>query len=93
MTRVVDAVRAQAGAERRVEIVDTLLDAFCELMAADPDAFRHKFRKMAAAPFAFYRGSAALFYRDMAHEVHGLADARGARVWIQGDLHAENVGT
>jgi len=34
-----------------------------------------------------------LFYRDMAHEVHGLADARGARAWIQGDLHAENFGT
>ena len=35
-------------------------------MAADADAFRTKFRKMAADPFAFYRGSACLFYADMA---------------------------
>ena len=30
-------------------------------MAADPLAFRTKFRKMAADPLAFYRGSACLF--------------------------------
>ena len=34
-------------------------------MEADPKAFRGKFRKMAADPFAFYRGSACLFYADM----------------------------
>src|SRR3712207_7821658 len=43
---------------------DTLTDAFAELMAADPAAFRTKFRKMAADPFAFYRGSDCLFYAD-----------------------------
>ncbi len=39
-------------------IVDTLVDAFSDLMRADPAAFRTKFRKMAADPFAFYRGAA-----------------------------------
>lgn len=39
-------------------IVDSLIDAFADLMAASPAAFRSKFRKMAADPFAFYRGSA-----------------------------------
>ena len=39
--------------ERQTKIVDVLVDAFSELMAADPDAFRSKFRKMAAGPFAF----------------------------------------
>ena len=43
---------------RQREIVDVLVDAFSDLMVADPDAFRQKFRKMAAGPFAFYRGSA-----------------------------------
>ncbi|MEU5692971.1 DUF2252 domain-containing protein [Actinosynnema sp. NPDC020468] len=62
-------------------------------MSADPAAFRHKFRKMAAEPFAFYRGSACLFYADMAEEPDEWADARTSRVWIQGDLHAENFGT
>lgn len=51
--------------ERQIKIVDVLVDAFSELMDADPEAFRQKFRKIAAGPFAFYRGSACLFYADM----------------------------
>ena len=47
-------------------IVDCLVEAFSDLMKADPDAFRTKFRKMAADPFAFYRGSACVFYADVA---------------------------
>ncbi len=79
--------------ERRARIVTVLHDAFADLMRADPAAFRHKFRKMAAEPFAFYRGSACLFYADMADEPDEWADERTGRVWIQGDLHAENFGT
>jgi len=52
--------------DRGDRIVHVLENAFTELMTADPAAFRHKFRKMAAEPFAFYRGSACLFYADMA---------------------------
>ena len=62
-------------------------------MNADPEAFRQKFRKMAAGPFAFYRGSACLFYADMDRAEDRWADERTSRVWIQGDLHAENFGT
>jgi len=78
---------------RQEEIVDVLVDAFSELMLADPEAFRQKFRKMAASPFAFYRGSACLFYADMKREEDRWANERTSRVWIQGDLHAENFGT
>jgi uncharacterized protein (DUF2252 family) len=74
-------------------IVDVLVDTFADLMAADADAFRTKFRKMAADPFAFYRGSACLFYADMATMEDRWCDERTSRVWIQGDLHAENFGT
>ena len=62
-------------------------------MRADPDAFRTKFRKMAADPFAFYRGSACVFYADVADRDDEWADERTSHVWIQGDLHAENFGT
>ena len=79
--------------DRSAQIVDTLVDAFSDLMAADPAAFRTKFRKMAADPFAFYRGSACLFYADVADLDDPWADERTSRVWIQGDLHAENFGT
>ena len=51
--------------ERQPWIVETLVDAFADLMQADENAFRVKFRKMAADPFAFYRGSACLFYADL----------------------------
>jgi uncharacterized protein (DUF2252 family) len=83
----------ESSDERQAEIVDVLVDAFSGLMDADPEAFRQKFRKMAAGPFAFYRGSACLFYADMETEKDRWADERTSRVWIQGDLHAENFGT
>jgi uncharacterized protein (DUF2252 family) len=79
--------------ERESVIVNCLVEAFSDLMEADPDAFRTKFRKMAAEPFAFYRGSACLFYADVAQREDRWADERTSRVWIQGDLHAENFGT
>jgi uncharacterized protein (DUF2252 family) len=81
------------GDERESLIVTTLVDAFADLMAANPDAFRTKFRKMAADPFAFYRGSAPLFYADVSVREDRWADERTSRIWIQGDLHAENFGT
>jgi uncharacterized protein (DUF2252 family) len=81
------------GEGRQDQIVQVLVDAFEELIDADPKAFRRKFRKMAADPFAFYRGSACLFYADVAELEDRWADERTSRVWIQGDLHAENYGT
>ena len=79
--------------DRQEQIVHVLSDAFGDLMEADPKAFRRKFRKMAADPFAFYRGSACLFYADVSQLDDRWADERTSRVWIQGDLHAENYGT
>jgi uncharacterized protein (DUF2252 family) len=94
MAGTVDLGRQHESSDKRqTKIVDVRVDAFSELMVADPDAFRQKFRKMAAGPFAFYRGSACLFYADMEREEDRWADERTSRVWIQGDLHAENFGT
>jgi uncharacterized protein (DUF2252 family) len=76
-------------------IIDVLTREFGASMALDPAAFRRKFRKMAASPFAFYRGSASLFYADLtaAYADDSFLDERTSRVWIHGDLHAENFGT
>ncbi|WP_059005654.1 DUF2252 domain-containing protein [Streptomyces specialis] len=85
-----------AHAEQRGEEILGVLDtAFGQLLAADPAAFRVKFRKMAGSAFAFYRGTACLFYHDLAAEQSGgpFLDERTLRVWIHGDLHAENFGT
>ncbi len=93
MAGILEMVRQREPGERREKIVEVLAEAFSELMAADPDAFRRKFRKMAADPFSFYRGSAPLFYADMDRDDDRWANERTGRVWIQGDLHAENFGT
>jgi uncharacterized protein (DUF2252 family) len=93
MTSLTQTLLTDDAKARRQRIVDTLTDAFAPLMAADPAAFRTKFRKMAADPFAFYRGSACLFYADVAAVDDPWADERASRVWIQGDLHTENFGT
>jgi uncharacterized protein (DUF2252 family) len=86
-----DAVRDK---QRQNYVVETLEDAFSDLMEASPGAFRTKFRKMAADPFAFYRGSACLYYRDLAEAGDDpWVDEHTARVWVHGDLHAENFGT
>jgi uncharacterized protein (DUF2252 family) len=82
-----------ADGERTKHIIDVLTDAFADLAAADPAAFRRKYRTMAADPFAFYRGSACLFYADVGERTDRWADERTSRVWIQGDLHVANFGT
>ncbi|MER5877145.1 DUF2252 domain-containing protein [Streptomyces sp. NPDC060235] len=86
----------QLSDEQRGEQILAVFDtAFGELLAADPAAFRVKFRKMAASAFAFYRGTAGLFYHDLEQDKRGgpYLDERTSRVWIHGDLHAENFGT
>ncbi|MDA0174191.1 DUF2252 domain-containing protein [Solirubrobacter taibaiensis] len=82
-----------SDSQRQTHIVEVLVEAFADLIERDPRAFRGKFRKMAADPFAFYRGSAPLFYSDMAQLEDPWVDEATSRVWIQGDLHAENYGT
>ncbi|MBC3987143.1 DUF2252 domain-containing protein [Streptomyces sp. AC563] len=83
------------AAQRGEQILAVFDTAFGELLAADPAAFRVKFRKMAASAFAFYRGTASLFYGDLEADREGgpYLDERTSRVWIHGDLHAENFGT
>lgn len=82
-----------SDAQRQQYVIDTLESAFADLMRADPAAFRVKYRKMADNPFAFYRGTACLFHRDLAASEQPWADDRTGRVWIHGDLHPENFGT
>lgn len=79
--------------EREKFIIKSFTDNYSDLIAIDPGAWRGKFRKMSETPFAFYRGSAALFYSDVSHDNDPFLNEKTSRVWIQGDLHAENFGT
>ncbi|MER5203053.1 DUF2252 domain-containing protein [Streptomyces sp. NPDC002825] len=89
------SVPQPTAAQRGEHILAVFDTAFGELLAADPAAFRVKFRKMAGSAFAFYRGTACLFYSDLEQEAHSgpYVDEQTGRVWIHGDLHAENFGT
>ncbi|MBS45635.1 MAG: hypothetical protein CMH83_21175 [Nocardioides sp.] len=82
-----------ADEERTTRIIEVLDDAFADLMTADPAAFRTKYRKMAADPHSFYRGTACLFYADVTADPDPFAGPRSSRMWIHGDLHVENFGT
>ena len=80
--------------ERTELILTTLTEAFEPLMKADAEAFApSSARSGRLILFAFYRGSACVFYADMRELDDRWADERTSRVWIHGDLHAENFGT
>ncbi len=80
-------------AKRTDLIVEVFKDAFDPLMKADPKAFRTKYRKMAADPHAFYRGSACLYYADVTGKPDPGSNEQSGAIWIHGDLHVENFGT
>jgi len=86
-------VTAVTETERTDLIVEVFKDAFDPLMKADPKAFRTKYRKMAADPHAFYRGSACLYYADVTRQEDDWVDEQSGAIWIHGDLHVENFGT
>ena len=81
------------SAARSQVIADVFAECLGDLARVHPDAFRTKFCKMAASAVAFYRGSSCLFYADLAGAADDFAAGDAARVWIHGDLHAENFGT
>ncbi|MBZ5739908.1 DUF2252 domain-containing protein [Nocardioides mangrovi] len=79
--------------DRTSQIIDVLDEAFAPLVAADPAAFRGKYRTMASDPHAFFRGTACLYYADVTADADPFCDERSGRIWIHGDLHVENFGT
>ncbi|MEK7730182.1 MAG: DUF2252 domain-containing protein [candidate division KSB1 bacterium] len=93
MPALIERLSTEKPEARQKFIIESFTSAYSDLMQADADAWRGKFRKMAVTPFAFYRGSAALFYADMIRDEEPFVDKKTSRVWIQGDLHAENFGT
>ncbi len=82
------------AAARTKYLIDVFETNFGEQMRAQPKAWTGKFRKMSAGAFPFYRGSAAVYYTDLADEAPDpFVTKESSRVWIQGDLHADNFGT
>ena len=57
----------------------------------DPELLPVKYEKMRKSPFSFFRGTAHLFWEDLAEHTGALPDA--PLVWACGDLHLENFGS
>ncbi|GAB1543866.1 DUF2252 family protein [Scytonema sp. NUACC21] len=58
-----------------------------------PTELETKMRKMADSPFAFYRGTAHIFYRDM-QTLGGskFVNSPTSAIWLEGDMHVQNLG-
>ena len=74
-----------ANYDRTDYIIDTFLKNFEVDMRENPGGWKERFRKMAANEFAFYRGSAVVFYRDMKHN-----DARHDP-WLRNSPEASRI--
>jgi uncharacterized protein (DUF2252 family) len=57
----------------------------------EPERLALKYRAMCKSPFAFFRGTAHLFWEDVAARRPALP--LGPLVWASGDLHFENFGS
>jgi uncharacterized protein (DUF2252 family) len=55
-----------------------------------PALLAHKYRKMAATPFGYFRGTNHLFHADWPGQAWL---EKMPAVWLNGDLHIENFGT
>lgn len=57
----------------------------------EPERLAIKYREMCKSPFSFFRGSAHLFWEDLAAQKSALPGS--AAVWACGDLPLENFGS
>jgi uncharacterized protein (DUF2252 family) len=57
----------------------------------EPERLALKYRAMAKSPFAFFRGTAHLFWEDLSTSDEDMPDS--PLVWTCGDLHLENFGS
>lgn len=73
--------------ERRLHVRATLREDHQFRIKNHPEDAQEKFDKLAASPFAFFRGTVLLYYRDYAG-----TDAHLPVVFTVGDVHPENFG-
>ena len=75
------------GNDRRIHVRETVREDHETRIASHDLEAQEKFDKLARSVFHFFRGTALLFYRDLAGE-----DARMPTVLALGDVHPGNFG-
>ena len=79
--------RVLTGHDRRLHVRQCLREDHDTRIAASSEEAEVKFDKLSDSLFSFFRGTALLFYRDMAGD-----DAWMPTVLTLGDVHPENFG-
>src|SRR5687768_11644080 len=81
---------------RSAELVNVIVGADEALIRARPELCAGKYRRMAADPYAFFRGSLALWLHDLRLDTEGAARSAyaldGPLPLALGDPHPENFG-
>ncbi len=58
-----------------------------------PQELATKMQKMTVSPFAFYRGTDHIFYKDIQTlPSSGFVNSPTAAIWLEGDMHMQNIG-
>lgn len=84
---------AQTAVSRSAWVVDKLYSYNHSFAAQRSDELATKMVKMQATPFAFYRGTAHLFYEDMKTWAPSNYISFASRnTWLAGDMHISNMG-
>ncbi len=79
--------RSLTGNDRRLHVRQTLREDHQHRITRRTEDAEEKFDEIARSLYSFFRGTALLFYRDMAGE-----DAWMPTVLTMGDVHPENFG-
>jgi uncharacterized protein (DUF2252 family) len=84
---------AASAAPRATWVVNQLYGYNHPFAAQLPGELATKMSKMTASPFAFYRGTAHLFYQDIkTAPASNYCNVACTQTWIDGDMHLQNIG-
>jgi uncharacterized protein (DUF2252 family) len=83
---------AQAAAPRASWVTQNIYSFNHPYAAQLPQELATKMDKMSVSAFAFYRGTAHLYYQDMKTRSSAYTNSTTSKVWLQGDMHLQNVG-
>lgn len=74
-------------------VVDSIFNFNHPFVTQAANELKTKMQKMSASPFAFFRGSAHLFYEDIRSQAgSSFRNEITSKTWINGDLHLANFG-
>lgn len=84
---------ASAASDRQTWVESELYRHNHPMAATQSSELATKMTKMSASAFAFYRGTAHIFYQDMKTlPASAYLNTATRKVWLNGDLHLQNYG-